>query len=64
MIPAVPGPQNHALNRLPSIAGWRQGQGVLCFWGTGLLCNLAAAERRNCYAKDLCTGYQCADPIP
>ena len=33
MIPAVPGPQNHALNRLPSIAGWRQGQGVLCFWG-------------------------------
>lgn len=31
MIPAVPGPQNHALNRLPSIAGWRRGQGVLCF---------------------------------
>ena len=33
MIPAVPGPQNHALNRLLSIAGWRQGQGVLYFWG-------------------------------
>ena len=33
MIPAVPGPQNHALNRLPSIAGWRRGQGVLCFLG-------------------------------
>ena len=33
MIPAVPGPLNHALNRLPSIAGWRQGQGVLYFWG-------------------------------
>ena len=31
MTPAVPGPQNHALNRLPSIAGWRRGQGVLCF---------------------------------
>ena len=33
MIPAVPGPLNHALNRLPSIAGWRQGQGVLYFLG-------------------------------
>ena len=35
MIPAVPGPQNHALNRLPSIAGWRRGQGVLCLGGQG-----------------------------